>query len=211
MIIDAVYDILCPWCFVGKRHLELAIAETAPSDVTVRWRPFMLYPQFDRGGHDFLEFFRSKYGESLRVPMWESVRAVAEPIGIRFAFERVTRGPASLDSHRLVRFAARQRPGVEGELIERIVSGFWEEARVVDDAFLIEQGEAVGLDGGAVATYLASDQDIADLFAETKAWRARGVVSMPHYEIGGRFVVRNTSVEIFKRAMAAAAEAHALT
>lgn len=82
MIIDAVYDFLCPWCFVGKRHLDLAIAQERPEDLTVRYRPYMLYPHFERGGHDFLEFFRNRYGETLRVPMWDTIRAVAEPVGI---------------------------------------------------------------------------------------------------------------------------------
>lgn len=197
VIIDAVYDILCPWCFVGKRHLDLAIAAVRPAGLTVRWRPFMLYPHFDRGGHDFLAFFREKYGEGLRVPMWDRVRAVAAPVGIDFAFERVTRGPASLDSHRIVRWAGRQRPGVEGALIEAITRAFWEQARVVDDDLLVEQAAALGLDPAAARAYLARDADIADLFAETDAWRAAGVTSMPYYRFDTGEVVTATSVAAF--------------
>jgi predicted DsbA family dithiol-disulfide isomerase len=120
MIIDFVYDFLCPWCFVAKRQLGNAIATVQPSDLSIRWRQFMLYPDFDRGGHEFLAFFRSKYGDALRVPMWDQIRAVAAPIGINFAFEQMTRGPASLDGHRLVRLAAREKPGCESALIEHI-------------------------------------------------------------------------------------------
>jgi|GEM_PF-5328255 len=216
MIIDAVYDFLCPWCFVGKRHLDLAIRQERPRDLTVRYRQFMLYPHFDRAGHDFLDFFRSKYGETLRVPMWDKIRAVAKPIGIDFQFERMTRGPASLDGHRLVRWAEARRPGASGPLIERITSAFYEQARVIDDDFLVEAAEAEGFDGAAARAHLASDEDIDELFRETEAWRANGVTSMPHYIVDfgdGRptEIIRQTSVEafadVFRRAHAPLAAA----
>lgn len=206
MIIDAVYDILCPWCFVGKRHLDLAVAQVQPAGLTIRYRPFMLYPHFDRAGHDFLAFFRERYGDSLRVPMWDLVRAVAAPVGINFRFEAMTRGPASLDSHRLVRWAGRQRPGVEGDLIEAISSAFWEQALVIDDDRLVVLAAAHGLDPVAARAYLATDADIDELFAETDAWRAAGVIAMPHYRVGG-VVVTTTSVETFSSLLAAAAPA----
>lgn len=201
MIVDAVYDFLCPWCFVAKRHFDLAIAQERPERLTVRWRQFMLYPHFDRGGHDFLEFFRSKYGETLRVPMWDRIRAVARPIGIDFAFEKMTRGPASLDGHRLVRWAEVQQPGVAPRLIERISSGFYEQARVIDNDFLVEAAAAEGLDPVAARAHLESDLDLEAPFNETDEWRAQGVTSMPHYVLrfsdGHEEVVRETSVEVF--------------
>lgn len=206
--IDAVYDFLCPWCHVGKRHLTLALAaEAARPDalnITVNWHQFMLYPHFDRAGHVFLDFFRQKYGEGLRVPMWAEIRAVAEPIGIDFAFERITRGPASIDGHRLVRWAERQRPGISATLIEAIASGFFEQARVIDNDFLVALAAAHGFDGDAARAHLESDADLAAPFAETDAWRARGVTSMPHYILtdagGHEQIIRRTSVEAFAHA-----------
>jgi predicted DsbA family dithiol-disulfide isomerase len=199
MIIDIVYDFLCPWCFVGKRHLDLAIARVQPRGLTLRWHQFMLYPDFDRGGHDFLAFFKSRYGESLRVPMWDSIRAVAAPVGINFAFERMTRGPAALDGHRLVRLAARDMPGSEAALIEHISSSFFEQARIIDDAFLIDAGVQAGLKPQRVIDLLASDDDIDALFAETSDWRARGITAMPTYLIDGqRLMLAHTSVAAFE-------------
>lgn len=199
MTLDIVYDFLCPWCFVGKRHLDLAIERSRPRNLAIRWHQFMLYPEFDRGGHDFLAFFRSKYGDALRVPMWDAIRAVAEPIGIEFAFERITRGPASLDGHRLVRLAARERPGSEGDLIEHIAVSFYEQAEVIDDAFLIDAGAKFGLSHGAVVDLLASDTDIAALHEETRTWRAQGVTSMPCYFADGRWLGQHpTSIEFFE-------------
>ncbi len=202
MIVDAVYDFLCPWCFVGKRHFDLAVAQVKPVDLTVRWRQYMLYPHFDRGGHDFLEFFESKYGETLRVPMWDSIRIIAKPIGINFRFEDMTRGPASLDGHRLVRYAGTIKPGVEPAMIEHISSSFFEQAKVIDNDFLLGTAEMFGLDKAATATYMASDADIEPLFEETKAWQAKGVSSMPCYIFDdGRYVIRQTSIDTFVQAL----------
>lgn len=203
--IDAVYDFLCPWCHVGKRHLDLAIAaETARPDaiaVEVRWHQFMLYPHFDRSGHDFLGFFREKYGEALRVPMWDRIRAVAKPIGIHFAFEQMTRGPAAIDGHRLVRWAEAQRPGIASALIEDLGRSFYEEARNIDMDFLVGLAKAHGLDSAAARQHLESDADLQAPFAETQAWRDRGVVSMPTYFLdwpdGGQHVIRQTSIAAF--------------
>ena len=209
MHVKAVYDFLCPWCHVGKRHLMLALAAEAAAGNAVpevRWHQFMLYPHFDRSGHDFLEFFKSKYGDELRVPMWEQIRSVAEPIGIHFAFEKMTRGPASIDGHRLVRWAEAQRPGVTADVVEDIARAFFEEAEVIDTDFLIALAQTHGFDGAAARAHLESDNDLEAPFRETDALRARGVTSMPHYEFhyddGEVELIRQTSVAAFQDALA---------
>lgn len=209
MRVDAIYDFLCPWCHVAKRHLTLALAEDAAAGhpaPDIRWHQFMLYPHFDRSGHDFLDFFRQKYGEGLRVPMWDQIRSVATPVDINFAFEKMTRGPASIDGHRLVRWAEAQRPGVTADMVEDIARSFFEEAEVIDNDFLVALAETHGFDGVAARAHLESDADLEAPFRETEALRARGVTSMPHYEFhyddGSADVIRQTSVEAFRTAFA---------
>ena len=188
-----------------KRHLDLAIAQEQPAKLKMTWHQFMLYPHFDRGGHDFLQFFRERYGDELRVPMWDSIRAVAEPVGIRFAFEKMTRGPASLDGHRLVRWAERQKPGTAAALIEDISTSFFEKALVIDNDFLAETAGRHGFDPAKARSYLEGAEDMAEPFAETEAWRRHGVTSMPHYILtfqdGHEKVVKQTSVEVFADAL----------
>jgi predicted DsbA family dithiol-disulfide isomerase len=181
MHIEAVYDFLCPWCLIAKRQLAEALEQEGDAGVTIRWHQFMLYPGFDRGGHDFLAVFRAKYGEALQVPMWERVRSIGAPLGINFAFEKITRGPASLDGHRLVRWAEAQRPGSAGDLIEAIARGFYEQAEIIDNAFLARTAAAHGFDAAEALAHLASEADLAEPFAETAAWRSRGVTAMPHF------------------------------
>lgn len=205
MKIDAVYDFLCPWCFVGKRHMDLAILQERPAGLEISWHQFMLYPHFDRAGHDFLGFFREKYGEQLRVPMWDSIRAVAKPVGINFAFEKMTRGPASIDGHRLVRWAEKQQPGTSAALIEDLSSSFFEKAQIIDTEFLVGLAQRHGFSGEAARAYLESGDDLDRVFRETEQWVARGVRSMPHYILTfadeQQEIVNQTSVEIFADAL----------
>ncbi|MBL0924771.1 MAG: DsbA family protein [Sphingomonadaceae bacterium] len=205
MLIDAVYDFLCPWCLVGKRHLDLAVQQERPAALAIRWHQFMLYPHFDRGGHDFLAFFRERYGDELRVPMWDNIRAVARPVGIEFAFEEMTRGPASIDGHRLVRWAEQQRPGSASALIEDISTSFFERAQIIDIDFLVDTARRHGFNAVAARQHLEGPDDLQEPFAETEAWRHKGVTSMPHYILtfqdGHSEVVKQTSVEIFSDAL----------
>jgi predicted DsbA family dithiol-disulfide isomerase len=205
MHIDAVYDFLCPWCLIAKRELAIALEQEGDAGVTITWHQFMLNPHFAREGHDFLEVFRAKYGEALQVPMWERVRRVGAPLGIAFAFERITRGPASLDGHRLVRWAEAQRPGIAGDLIEAIARGFYEEAAIIDFAFLARTAAAHGLDPAAALAHLESEFDMIEPFQETEEWRRRGVTSMPHFRLtfadGHVEVLTTTSVDAFADAL----------
>lgn len=205
MHIEAVYDFLCPWCLIAKRQLAAALEQEGDEGVTISWHQFMLYPDFDRAGHDFLAVFRAKYGEALQVPMWERVRSVGAPLGIAFAFERITRGPASIDGHRLVRWAERQRPGSAGDLIEAIARGFYEQAEIIDFAFLARTAAAHGFDADAALAHLESDADLAEPYAETEEWRRRGVTSMPHFRLhfadGHTETLTTTSTEAFADAL----------
>jgi predicted DsbA family dithiol-disulfide isomerase len=205
MHIDAVYDFLCPWCLIAKRQLAQALAQEGCAGVTISWHQFMLYPDFDRAGHDFLAVFRAKYGEALQVPMWERVRSVGAPLGINFAFEKITCGPASLDGHRLVRWAERQRPGSAGDLIEAIARGFYERAQIIDFAFLAHTAVAHGFDQQAALAHLESESDLVEPFEETVAWRRRGVTSMPHFRLhfadGHCETITTTSTEVFTDAL----------
>lgn len=205
MHIEAVYDFLCPWCLIAKRQLALALEQEGDAGVTSSWHQFMLYPDFDRAGHDFLAVFRAKYGEALQVPMWERVRGVGAPLGINFAFEKITRGPASIDGHRLVRWAEQQHPGSAGALIEAIARGFYEQAEIIDFAFLAKTAEAHGFDHDAALAHLTSEADLVEPFAETAEWRRRGVTSMPHFRLhfadGTLETITTTSVEAFADAL----------
>lgn len=205
MHIEAVYDFLCPWCLIAKRQLALALQQEGDAGVTISWHQFMLYPDFDRAGHDFLAVFRAKYGEALQVPMWDRVRSVGAPLGINFAFEKITRGPASLDGHRLVRWAERQRPGSADALIEAIARGFYEQAEIIDFAFLARTADAHGFDAEAALAHLESEVDLVEPFAETDNWRRRGVSSMPHFRLhnadGQVEILTTTSTEAFVDAL----------
>lgn len=205
MRISAIYDFLCPWCFVGKRHLDLAISAAGGPKPKITWHQFMLYPEMDRAGHDFQAFFVERYGEAARARMWARIRAVAEPIGIRFAFEVIDRGPASIDGHRVVRWAERQRPGSAAAMIESLASCFFEKSETIDPAFLVRLAAEHGFDAASAKVFLESNEDVSELHAETRAWIGRGVRTMPHFILtfadGSSETVTQTSIAVFREAL----------
>ncbi len=141
----------------------------------------------------------------LALALEERVRGVGAPLGIAFAFEKITRGPASLDGHRLVRWAEAQRPGSAGDLIEAIARGFYEEAQTIDNAFLARTAAAHGFDRAAALAHLESEADLVEPFEETAEWRRRGVTSMPHFRLhfasGAVETITTTSTEAFADAL----------
>src|SRR6267143_8697 len=106
--IDVISDVICPWCYVGKRRLEKAIA-LAGRDVRVRWRPFQLNPQMPKAGMNRKAYRSAKFGSWERsLALDAQVTAVGRAEGIPFAFDKIERTPNTLDAHRLIRLADQE-------------------------------------------------------------------------------------------------------
>ena len=111
MQLDVFSDTICPWCYVGKRRLERALKARPQQGLTIRWRAFQLNPGMPADGMDRRAYVEAKFGSPERAQaIYETVRSAGQSEGIAFAFERIRRTPNTLQSHRLIRFAAaRQR------------------------------------------------------------------------------------------------------
>ena len=108
MIIDVYADVVCPWCYIGARRLEGAIALRPDLPVEHRWRPFQLQPHMPAGGLSWPEFTRRKFGsEEHAKAAFARVSAVGAAEGIRFDFDSVASAPNTVDAHRLILLAAR--------------------------------------------------------------------------------------------------------
>ena len=122
-----------------------------------------------------------------------------------FAFEKITRGAASIDGHRLVRWAEKPRLGSAGDLIKTIARGFYEQAEVIDLAFLVRTATEHGFDPAKAFAHLESEADLVEPFAETAEWRRRGVNSMPHFRLhfadGNTEILTTTLFEAFADAL----------
>ena len=109
MEIDIIFDTVCPWCYIGKRRLEQALAMRPQVKARPIWRPFLLNPEMPPEGIDRTAYLLKKFGSEARVRrIYGAISEAAQSAEIDFAFERIGKTPNSVDSHRLVRFADRR-------------------------------------------------------------------------------------------------------
>lgn len=189
MQIDVVSDTVCPWCFIGKRRLARAIAMRPEIKFDVRWRPYRLDPFVPIEGVDRRAYLKAKFGDSSRTQsMGEVIRAEGHSEGIEFAFEKIARTPNTLDSHRLLRWAASA--GVEDDVVERLFRAYFLEGRDIGDrAVLREIAAEAHLDAELVARLLEEEAD-ADLIAREDALaHEMGISGVPTFIFENRLMI----------------------
>jgi predicted DsbA family dithiol-disulfide isomerase len=145
--IDVISDVICPWCYIGKRRLEKAVAALAGAhEVRVRWLPFQLNPTMPKEGVSRREYRTRKFGSWERSLELDSrVVAVGEAEGIPFAFDRIERTPNTLDAHRLVWLADRE--GVQDAVVEALFQAYFTQGRDISKSqTLLDVAAEAGLD-----------------------------------------------------------------
>jgi predicted DsbA family dithiol-disulfide isomerase len=177
MAIDVVSDVVCPWCYIGKRRLEAALAQRgAGSKAVVRWHPFQLNPDIPLGGADRRSYLENKFGGPERAQeIYERVQAVGREVGIWFEFERIDRQPNTLNAHRLITWAQAARPAIAGELVEQLFRAYFTQGVDIGDIERLARiaGEA-GFDAFRAKAMLASDEGRAAVAAADQRARAMG-------------------------------------
>jgi predicted DsbA family dithiol-disulfide isomerase len=193
VVVDVVSDLVCPWCFIGKRKLEAAVAELAKGEpaltVTIRWHPFELNPGLPAEGIPRATYLTQKFGGAARAAdVYTRVKHVGETVGIPFRFDRIERQPNTLDAHRLVAWA--QQRGDASALVERLFAAYFIEGRFVGDRDELARLAAErGWPEAEVRTMLASDamrQVVAD---ECRESGDVGIQGVPFFIFNGRTAV----------------------
>lgn len=191
MRIEVVSDVVCPWCFVGKRRLEqaLAIVRSGPSggaaDVRVTWKPYELNPGLPREGIDRAAYRRAKFGSLERSQLLDArLLAVGESVGIPFAFEKIQRTPNTLDAHRLLWLA--DSLGRQDALAEALFRAYFLDGlNLGDHGVLADLAAASGIPRESAAALLAGRDGEAEVRTEEdRAWRS-GIQGVPHFIIDG--------------------------
>ena len=158
--IDVISDVICPWCYIGKRQLEraLELLEKQHLRFTVAWHPFQLNPDMPREGVDRAQYRLAKFGSLERSQQLdERITETAASVGLEFHLDRLTRTPNTLNAHRLIRFAGQK--GVQDGVVEALFEGYFGNgADIGDDSVLAKLGEEGGLDRDEVAALLAGDE-----------------------------------------------------
>jgi len=193
LTIDVISDVVCPWCFIGRRRLGAALALLAEREPDVRplvsWHPFQLNPDLPREGIGRRAYLEAKFGGPRRADeIYERVRAAGRTVGIDFAFERIERQPNTLDAHRLISWA--QARGSAEEVVERLFRAYFLEGRLIGERSVLAAiaGEA-GLDDAAAAAMLAAEERAGEIAAMDRRVRELGVTGVPFFIFGGSVAV----------------------
>jgi predicted DsbA family dithiol-disulfide isomerase len=187
MRIDVVSDTICPWCYIGKRRLERALAGRPGEAFDVHWRPFQLNPTMPPGGMDRRDYLGAKFGDRAGEVLGNVV-AVGATENLAFDFDRVARTPNTLNSHRLIRWA--EDDGVQNAVVEALFRGYFlEGADIGDPAVLARLAGEAGMDAAEVARRLEAGTDADAVRGEDEGFRRLGVQGVPFFIIERRYAV----------------------
>jgi len=214
--IDVISDVVCPWCFIGKRHLERALdawrAKHPDETPTVRWHPFQLNPQLPASGVPRKQYLENKFGGPQRAKeIYARVSAAGQRAGIDFAFEDIQVQPNTIDAHRLMHYAAErdQQDAVAEGIFRRY---FVEGADLSSKETLADIAAQAGLNRDEVAAYLASNTDRALIEEQDRRARAIGVEGVPFFIFNQRLALSGAQPpEVIVEAMEKAREEVAAT
>ncbi len=189
MHIDIVSDVICPWCFIGKRRLERALALRPGLPVEISWRPFQLNPDMPPEGMERAAYLAAKFGGSAHAErIYVSVAEAGATVGIPFAFDRIRRTPNTRDAHRLIRWAAAQ--GRADAAVERLFAAYFVEGRDIGDrASLAAIAGEAGLDADEAAQWLDSPAEIEPVLAEDRGARRLGINAVPCFIFERQYAV----------------------
>jgi predicted DsbA family dithiol-disulfide isomerase len=206
--IDVVSDVVCPWCFIGKRRLEKAIALSPDIPVEVHWRPYFLNDWIPREGMAREQYLTTKFGSPERYNgIAQRVTQAAAAEGLTYAIDKISRQPNTLDAHRLIRWA--EGIGKAAEMKQRLMDLYFTEgADLTNHAVLVQAAADVGLDAEDVRAALESDQDVAQVERDAQSAKDAGIEGVPMFIFGGKFAVSGAQApEYLADAIARAAQA----
>ncbi len=189
--IDVVSDVVCPWCYIGLKRLDAAIAQANDVTVDVRWRPYQLDATIPAGGTDRKQYMLAKFGSEDRLAeIHARVAEAGRDAGIEFAFDAIRVSPNTLDAHRLIRWAGTEGRDVQTNLVRRLFAMYFEEGRDIGDhAVLTEAARTSDMDSAVVETLLASNADTDEVQAEIDTAAQMGVRGVPCYLVEGRYAI----------------------
>jgi len=195
LTIDVVSDVVCPWCYIGKRRLEAALARLRESDpelpVVVRWHPFQLNPDLPRDGVARRDYLERKFGGPDRArEIYARVSAAGRSVDIPFAFDAIERQPNTLDAHRLVAWAQSRHEGDPDKLVEALFRAYFIDGRYVGDRDeLVALAADAGYDADDAGKFLDSD-DLVDVVSEAdRRSREMGISGVPFFIFAGKTAV----------------------
>lgn len=186
--VDVISDVMCPWCYIGKRRLEAALSQVPDLDVTVRWHPFQLDETLPKEGKDRQTYLQEKFGRDRAVSVYESIRLAGAEEGIEFAFDKIEKSPNTLDSHRLILWS--RSDDLQDEVVERLFKSYFiDGGDLTNPETLVRISEEAGMQSDLVEQLLGTDSDLDKTKEDIAKAQQMGVTGVPCFIIDGRFAV----------------------
>ena len=201
--LDIMSDPICPWCYIGKAHLDRALASEPDHPFLIEWHPFQLNPDMPKGGMDRREYLEGKFGgKEAAVKAYAPVVEHAQKAGLTINFEAMKRTPNTLDAHRLIHWA-----GIEGRqtaAVSSLFKAYFVDARDIGDAeVLADIADGIGLDASVISRLLATDADVQNIRDRDAHSRKMGITSVPTFIVGGKHAVPGAQPpELWKQVLA---------
>jgi predicted DsbA family dithiol-disulfide isomerase len=208
--IEMISDVVCPWCLIGKRRLEKAIALRPDIPVELRFQPYFLNPWVPREGLNREQYLITKFGSPERYgPIAARVAKAAAQEGLAYAPEKITRQPNTLDCHRLILWAGQS--GNAACMKQRLMELYFSEGRDLSDRdTLVKAAAECGLDADTVRARLAAEEDTARVQHDADSAKEAGIDGVPCFIFGGVFAVQGAqSPEYLAQAIDRAAREYA--
>ena len=185
--LDIISDVICPWCYIGKRQLELALPELAAGGLgfSVHWNPFQLNPDMPAEGRDRMAYRMAKFGSAERCAEIDAnITGVAAKLGLEFHLDRQSRTPNTVAAHRVIWLAGQH--GVQDAVVEALFNGFFCQGRDIGDAaILADIADGAGLAGTLVQAMLASDDGLEYVLGGDEMARNAGISGVPSFALAG--------------------------
>ncbi|MGA9851426.1 MAG: DsbA family oxidoreductase [Gammaproteobacteria bacterium] len=204
MRIDIFSDTVCPWCFIGKRHLEAALTKSKFGDADIHWHAFQLNPDLPPQGRDRREYLDAKFGGPENAErIYARVREAGKTDGIDFRFDKITRSPNTFNSHRLIRLA-ETRNKVQ-DMVEALFYGYFlEGCDIGDDATLAALANNAGIEDN-INSWLSGESERSAVLDDLRTGREVGISGVPFFILDNRYALSGAQpVEVFVRALNAA-------
>jgi predicted DsbA family dithiol-disulfide isomerase len=196
VVVDIVSDVVCPWCYIGKRKLESALTELQAREpglaILRRWHPFQLNPDLPADGVARAAYLEAKFGGKARAAeIYARVRAAGMDVGIPFDFDRIERQPNTLDAHRLITWAQNRGDAKATDaLVEQLFRAYFIDGRVLTDTEqLVSIARDAGFPEGEARAMLGSDAIRSEVEAEDREARSVGISGVPFFIFNGKTAV----------------------
>lgn len=188
MQLDVVSDTVCPWCYIGKKRLDQALAMHGGENITLAWRPFQLDASIPEGGVDRKSYMEKKFGSERAKEIGNTIRDFGAAVGIEFRFDRIQRSPNTLDSHRLIRWAGTA--GCQNDMVDILFRRYFEDGEDIGaHDVLVDAAVEAGMDADIVRDLLTKDADKELIRREDMTARELGIQGVPSFVINSKWVM----------------------